>query len=306
MRRASTLQSKRIRALSIHDSLKDFTVDIGRFFEKGMALQAAEKRTKLVISTLFSGKTGMQVVDLCRIKCPCYHFESFFRSLFSHAVRGSIKRAQNGFCRGPRRPHGGCTGGTAIFLLLALLLATACERGRSPACRRSDRANHYRSAHDPDRTAAGATAADNGASRDRCADRRNPKAPGKTASQPKQRLRITGRRAGTPKPVTPPAGPAQPATAQPAPQKPGEQAQVMIGAQVPQGTAQNTELAARRRKQSEPGEPRALRRRTGHDATGAQLHQPVAHGHARRRPGTRLQSSQQGQPVVDRTGKVKR
>ncbi|MGA2990172.1 MAG: hypothetical protein ABSD88_06825 [Candidatus Korobacteraceae bacterium] len=124
--------------------------------------------------------------------------------------------------------------------MLALLLATACNRGKKPSLPPQATAPTIsvppttrigqQPAPPPQTTAPPATDAQTGVI---------PRPSGKTTTQPKPRIRIPGRRDNASKSVPPP--PAPPAPAQPAPQKPGETGQLLIGAQVPQGTAQNTE-----------------------------------------------------------------
>jgi hypothetical protein len=133
-------------------------------------------------------------------------------------------------------------GGTGIVLALALLLATACERSKknSPPPQAlaptisvpSATQVGQQPAPPPQSTAPPATGAQTGVI---------PRPSGQSAAQPKPRSRIPGHRASAAKSASPPAAPAQAAQPPPAPPKPGEAAQVQIGAQVPQGTAQNTE-----------------------------------------------------------------
>jgi hypothetical protein len=132
-------------------------------------------------------------------------------------------------------------GGSAIVLSFALMLATACDRGKKPALPPQATAPTIsvpptpqvgqQPAPPPQTTAPPATGAQTGVI---------PKpSAGQTVSQPKPRSKVPGRKttASKSEPLPTPAQPPQP---QPPAQKTGD-SQVMIGAQVPQGTARNTE-----------------------------------------------------------------
>jgi len=147
------------------------------------------------------------------------------------------------FDKDERMPRHGTLAGVAILLLM-LLIGTACEHKKKPAVPPQATAPTItvpptaqagqQPAPPVQRTPPPATSAETGVT---------PRpSTGTAASQPKPR---NGRSSARKKPATPPPAaattPAQPS--QPQGQKPGgpETAQVQIGVQVPQSTAQNTE-----------------------------------------------------------------
>jgi hypothetical protein len=134
---------------------------------------------------------------------------------------------------------------TALLVLaLALLLASSCNRGKKTSLPPQATAPTIavppttqvgqQPAPPPQTTAPPTTGAQTGVI---------PKpSTGQASAQPKPRIRIPGRKTTASKtPAAAPPAAAPPAQPAASPQKPGESAQVLIGAQVPQGTAQNTE-----------------------------------------------------------------